>query len=186
MKGLKYLILAAVLMMCGFTMSAAAAEPLRGTKTFNKAGFGYVIQYPDGWLSYTEGRHTAMFIGKEGTKQNYPTVVIKNLLAASQGGKFRAVDGVITDLENQLRSTSEAMVFNPEPFKYTKDGFNLTGTQCVAEYTIKKERFKQWAVVMPDGNKPSFYVWSYTAPEAAYDVYLPIAKAMFDSWVLKE
>lgn len=186
MKKTTSLLLCAILIMCGVWALVAKADPaVDGTKVFGDAGFDYVIQYPAGWLYYAQEHHTAVFIGKPGGESNLPSVMIKSILSAKAGGTLTDVEGVIGDLENQLKSTSEAAFYVPEPFTYAKDGLKLTGKQAVMEYTLKGEKFKEWAVIIPKAGGDAFYVWAFTAPLKVYDEYLPVAKAMLDSWVIK-
>ncbi len=187
MKKTIALSLSMVLVLCGVSAVMVWADDApMGTKVFDEKGFGYAIQYPDNWLYYTQQAHTAVFIGKGPGDRSLPTVMIKSLFSDKAGGTFKDVDSVIADLEKQLRAAEQAIVFNPEPFVYARDGLNLKGKQVVTEYTLKDEKFKEWALVLPRLNGEAFFVWAYTAPRKAYDEYLPVAKAMFHSWVIKD
>ena len=90
------------------------------------------------------------------------------------------------DLENQLKTVSNAMVYDPEPIQYDRKGIKLTGKLCVVEYGIGTEKYKQWLASLPSSDGSLFYVWTYTAPAKDYDKYFPMAQTMFASWTIKE
>jgi hypothetical protein len=179
-----------VLVLCIITVAPVvavegdtAASPNR---VFNEQGFGYTIEYPEGWIYYTQDHHTVIFIGEKGTDSSLPTVTMKNILSDKAGGAIKTVDDVIADLEDQLKMTSNPIIFDPQPLQYDKDGVKLAGKLCVAEYSINAEKYRQWMVVLPNGNGTLFHVWTYTAPAKDYDKYFFVAQKMFTSWTIKD
>ncbi len=56
----------------------------------------------------------------------------------------------------------------------------------VIGYTYRDHPIKQMQIAFITSNQKLIYAWGYTAPAAEYENYLPVAKAMFESWVLHD
>lgn len=181
-----YLVLVLFVIMVAPVVAAEGDNSGGPNKVFSEQGFGYTIEYPEGWIYYTQDHHTVIFIGEKGADSSLPTVTIKNLLSAKSGGTIKSVDDVIADLEDQLKTTSNPIIFDPQPFQYDKDSVKLAGKLCVAEYSINAEKYRQWVVVLPNSSGSLFHVWTYTAPAKDYDKYFFIAQKMFTSWAITD
>jgi hypothetical protein len=156
-------------------------------KVFQEKGFGYTIEYPAGWIYTTQSAHTVIFSGKKETEAYYSTVSIHNLLSTKhKEGQYKDIDAIIEEYQKQLKTAQDAKIYHPEPFVYKKDGVKLTGKQFMAEYTLQRERYKQWMIIILRNDGEVFHVWIYVSPVKRYETYLGIAKAMLDSWVILE
>jgi hypothetical protein len=156
-------------------------------KVFQEKGFGYTIEYPAGWIYTTQSAHTVIFSGKKETEAYYSTVSIHDLLSTKhKEGQYKDIDVIIEEYEKQLKTAQDAKIYHPEPFVYKKDGVKLTGKQFMAEYTLQRERYKQWMIIILRNDGEVFHVWIYVSPVKRYETYLGIAKAMLDSWVILE
>lgn len=171
-----------------FLIGLVAVLPVFGAdKVFQDNRFGYTISYPQDWDHGQHSRHIIVFTKKDGADANLPVVGIQNLLSMrAKDGKYKDLDAVLADFENQLRVTKRAEVYPAETFTYSKQGVTLTGKQFMAAYTFKDKNYKQWVIVIPRKGGEIFHAWIYSAPEEQYDKYLATAQAMLDSWVITE
>ena len=149
--------------------------------TFKEQNLGYSMSYPGDWVYTFQAPHIVVFSAKKGSVGE-ATVSIRNLNSTLvPGGRYKDIDSVIDGLMNQLKRTKDVMVYNPEPYVYSKGQLNLTGKQLVAEYTLQGEKYKQWVVVLPRSGGDVFHLWSFVSQAKAYDHNLSVAKAMLNS-----
>jgi hypothetical protein len=154
---------------------------------FQEKGFGYTIQYPSDWIYSKASAYIVVFSGKEGTDAFYSTVSIQNVASTKRGGKYEDINSFITDLKDQLiAGAKNTRIYNEKTLVYEKNWIKLIGEEFITEYTRQGEHFKQWIVVVKRENGEIFYGWFYTAPKNIYNAFLPLAKAMMDSWTIIE
>ena len=157
------------------------------TKVFQETGYGYSIWYPSDWALFKQPGQTVVFSGSTGTRAYYSTVSIQNLRSTKLSeGKYKDTDGVIDDLRNQLKNAKEVKMSDVETVQYMKDNLKLTGKQFIAEYSMEAERYRQWIVVFPTPSGEIFLAWFYTSPIDQYNDFLDNAKAMMDSWTIRD
>jgi len=158
------------------------AKPL--TNTFKEQSLGYGMSYPGNWVYTFQAPHIVVFSAKNGAVGE-ATVSVRNLNSTLvPGGKYKDVDAVIDSLLNQLKRTKNVIVYNPEPYVYSKGQVNLTGKQVVAEYTLQGEKYKQWVVVLPRAAGDVFHLWSFVSQARTYDHNLGTARAMLNSFTI--
>jgi hypothetical protein len=154
---------------------------------FKESGYGYTLTYPEDWVYVKKSPHIIVFAKKTDTNANAPVVGVQNLLSTKiKGGKYKDINAVIADFENQLRITKHAEVFPAEIYTYNKNGVSLTGKKFIAEYIFKDKKYKQLIMAIPRKNGELFHVWIYSAQAEQYDKYFPIVRTMLDSWVIAE
>ncbi|MCX5813265.1 MAG: PsbP-related protein [Proteobacteria bacterium] len=154
---------------------------------FNESGYGYILTYPEDWTYIKKTPHIIVFTKKAETNVNTPVVGVQNLLSTKmKDGKYKDVNAVIADFENQLRITQHAKVYPAEIYTYSKNGIKLTGRQFIAEYIFKDKNYKQLMIAVSRKNGEVFHVWIYSAQAEQYDKYFPTVRTMLDSWVIAE
>ena len=89
-------------------------------------------------------------------------------------------------MESQLKAAKDVKIYQSGVYTYNKVGKVLTGRQFVAEYTLQKERYREWVVIVPRSDGRIFHAWMYTAKANGYNKSYPIAKAMLDSLAIIE
>jgi len=143
---------------------------------FYEQSFGYSIRYPNDWI-YTKPREfSVVFSGREETPAYRSTVAIENLLSAKVGGKYESVRAVVDAYKCELVTAAEDVCIHTSDYP-AGDGY-------IAEFTYQGETLRQWRIVIARGNGNIFHTWAYASPIEQYDSYLPIARAMLDSWTL--
>ena len=154
------------------------------TNIFKEQNLGYSMSYPGDWVYTFQAPHIVVFSAKKGAVGE-TTVSIRNLNSTLvPGGKYKDVDSVIESLLNQLKTTKNVIVYNPEPYEYNKGQVKLTGKQVVAEYTLQGEKYKQWVVVLPRAAGDVFHLWSFVSQAKTYDNNLGTARAMLSSFTI--
>ena len=170
-------------------VAPVSAEPEKVTlpNIFEREGLGYTIGYPADWVYEEPTQYQIVFSGKKGTSAYYSTVSVQNIASKKLDGKHDSIASVKTSLIDQLNASAiDVRVSDEKLFTYEKEGTpKLTGAELVAEYTNNKTRFKQWIVIVERVGKEIYHVWSYTSPIEQYDAYLPSARDILESWIIK-
>jgi hypothetical protein len=179
-----FAFLAMTVVVTGVSVYAQAAKEKALPNIFKEAGSGFTMGYPGDWSYQSRSPHTVIFSGKKGPEAGV-TVGMQNLSSTKvQEGRYKDVQAVIAELENQLRVGKDVKVFSEKPFKYAKGGVTLQGKEFTAEYTYKNQRFRQWVIVIPRPDGTVFHNWFFLAPANSYHTYLGTAQAMLNSLTL--
>ncbi|HEY3277294.1 MAG TPA: hypothetical protein VGJ94_11785 [Syntrophorhabdaceae bacterium] len=172
------IMIIAVLM--GFAHEGQAQSTSRAN-TLKEPNLGYTISYPGDWVYAYQAPHIVIFTPRKG-KDGGPVISLRNLNSTKiPGGRYKDSDAVIETLMTQLKTAKDVSVYEPEPYPYAKGQTKLMGKQLTAEYSIRGEKYKQYVVVLPRPTGEVFHLWSFVAPEKAYEAFLPTAKAMLHS-----
>lgn len=155
----------------------------QGLKRFHEAKYGYAIDYPESWIASAEGPYTVVFSGPPGSDAYRSTVSVQNIQPPAANSPADAASAVLEDIKRALGRTAGDLKFEAETPLYREDATGrLSGRQFLVSYTHGGERFRKWAIVMPRRSGNVAYIWSYTAPIAAFDRFRPLAEQMLDSW----
>jgi hypothetical protein len=155
------------------------------SNTFKEQSLGYRMSYPGDWVYTFQAPHIVVFSARNGAVGE-ATISIRNLNSTLvPGGKYKDIDSVMDSLLNQLKTTKNVMVYNPEPYEYSKGQTKLTGKQVVTEYTLQGEKYKQWVVVLQRPAGDVFHLWSFVSQAKTYEHYLSTAKAMLSSLTIQ-
>ncbi len=165
---------------------AAPAKPVAKAKRFAEAGYGYAIQYPGDWQVGTPSATIATFSGPEGTDAYFAVVSIQNVQPPSATSARQATQAAIADHKAILqREARDLVVHGEQPLTYKNGRLTLAGMQMLVSYSFGGERYRRWTIVVPRPTGTVTHVWSYTAPEAKFDIFRPIADAMLKSWTIQ-
>ncbi len=157
---------------------------IMGSRRFFSPRFGYAIEYPANWVLSRPSAFAILFSGADGTEAYRATVRIQNVQPGATDAAS-AVAAVVADLKADLAAGArDIQVLGDKPMTYARDGVRLDGRQILVTYAYHGERFKKLAIVVPRPGGGVVHLWSYTAPEAVYDIFRPIAEAMLRSWVI--
>jgi hypothetical protein len=165
---------------------SAPAQTAKATlaNTFQKAEFGYTINYPADWEYETPAAGKVIFGGKQGTAAYDAYVAIQNLISTKAGGTLASIDAVLDSFKDPIKSAdANAKFYGEKAFVYTmQTGTKLNGKEITMEYASKGQKYKTWRIAVPKSSGNIFFAWLYEAPLAIYDTYLPLAQGMLDSW----
>lgn len=160
--------------------------PSVSPKRFDRAGYGYAIQYPGNWDVSRPSDNTASFSGKKGTPAYQVVVSIQNVRPASAKTPGEAADRALKDLKGSLaREAGDFRIVGEKPLIYRNGNLSLSGRQIVVTYSYSGERYRKWAMVLPRPEGTVAHIWSYTAPDNRFMEFRPFADAMLKSWTIQ-
>jgi hypothetical protein len=147
----------------------------------------YTIQYPDNWYYENSDKYSVLFSGLKGTPAYASTVTIQMLPMKKSGGLYKDAKAVTADLKKQIKEKAKDVKFLGEgSADLPGDGSAYHGEYFEVKYTYKGVPIHkmQYVIVTPDGS--TAYSWGYTTDEERYSIDLPVAKAMYESWVIQK
>lgn len=157
------------------------AVPAPDMNRFTEPGYGFLMDYPKDWTVEKPTAYTATFSGPEGAASHDAVVSIQNVNpAGAQTGEQAAVMAT-ADLLKALESGTRAMRVLGEG-KLAES----PGSQFIARYEYSGQAYRKWAVVVPRPEGTIAHIWSFTAPEASFESYRPVAESMLRSWTLTQ
>lgn len=151
-------------------------------KIFENKASKYTIRYPNNWTYKANKKGTVIMRGPVGTS-NYNTIIsIQTVLA----GKYTNSNDLTKDIKEQLgKLTTDVKILSEGEAELATNPKQFSGEYFLVTYTYKNEAFKQMHFIIAREDKKAFYIWAYTAPIEQFDVNLPIAKAMYESWTIE-
>ncbi|MEK9673710.1 MAG: hypothetical protein VW268_14605 [Rhodospirillaceae bacterium] len=154
-------------------------KPRADMKRFVEPGFGFMMNYPIDWQMNKPTAFTATFSGPEGSQAYDAVVAVQNVRPGNSETKEQSATAAAADLLSSLSKSTDGM-------KIIAEGnlAELPGSQFVAKYSYAGKAYRKWAVVVPRPEGQIAHVWSYTAPDAAFDQFQPVAQSMLRSWTL--
>lgn len=153
------------------------------SKVFEDKNNKFSIKYLDDWEYEQPEKGIVIFSGKKGTAAYYSTVNIQTILAKKAGGKHSDVNQFLEAFKKQIaEQSSDSKILAQGRVELPKNPKRFHGEYILFTYNLKNEAFKQLQIVIFRDDESAFYTWAYTSPVKQYNTYLPIAKAMYESW----
>jgi len=163
----------------------SADKPQVSLQQFAEREYGYSLYFPADWMEVKSDPFTVIFSGRRGTEGYYATVGVQNLNPPDAKGPRDAVSRVAAGLKSEIKgATKNPKVFGEKAFFYQAGSVRLEGQQFTATYALNGRPFKKWSVVVPRPVGRIVHVWTYTAPQAIFDKYWPVAETIYRSWVI--
>lgn len=154
-------------------------------KEFKDKKNQYVIEYPANWVMNRSSENIVSFYGKEGTISHDSQVSLEVVPAKSNGGKYEDAKAAIDALQNNFTANEKNVkVVESGKIRLLSQAEKFYGEYFIATYTHEGRQMKKIQIVVATDGGSVFYFWSYTSPVAQYDIDLPTAKAMFESWTI--
>ncbi len=166
----------------------ATAEPPKDgdaptVRRFGEKRLGYAIEYDPAWILERPTPEAVMFSGDVGTEAFYATVSIQNASPPDAETAVQAASLIMDDIRAQFAKDARDVVFDREaPYIYQRDDEFLLGREFTVSYVMNGERFRQWTLIVPRSQGRVAHIWSYRAPDALYQRFLPVAEKMLRSW----
>jgi hypothetical protein len=170
------------------------APPSRHTgafKRFASETWGYRLDLPGDWIVATPAPYTAVFSGPEGTEAFYTPVAVQNRRAPEAETPADAARLLMEAYRRELEARHDSFLMLREtifrPRLGVTDGARddlPPGRQMVAEWSGADGIMRQWAVARPRPRAGVVHLWTYTAADSLFDVYLPTARLILESWSL--
>lgn len=145
----------------------------------------YTIQYPEDWHYKKTGKYAILFEGKEGTRSHYSSIIIQ-VIPAKSVLAYKDLSAVMDHLKKQISIKRQDLnILNSGPIELPTDPKNIHGESFIATYSLNGRAVKQMQFILSRDNDKTLYSWTYISPVEQYDIDLPIAKAMYESWKIK-
>ncbi|WP_143027146.1 hypothetical protein [Rhodospira trueperi] len=170
---------------------APPSRPTGAFKRFAPETWGYRFDLPGDWIVATPAPYTVVVSGPEGTDAYYTPVAVRNLRAPEAETPADAARLLMQAYRRDLEARHESFLMLREtmfrPGAGATDGGRADlprGRQMVAEWTGADGIMRQWAVARPRPRAAVVHLWTYTAEDSLFDVYLPTARLILESWSL--
>lgn len=154
---------------------------------FENKEAGYSIKYPFNW-DYDSAGKNIIFSGRKGSPDYYSTVNIEVIPTKKSGGKYENLNEFINSIKKQALSGTQNLKILAEE---SGDNLKLFSHDHMEKQSIKMsydyhgQRFERLQIVFLRQDNTIFYSFAFTAPIDRFETVLPIAKAMFATWVIQ-
>jgi TM2 domain-containing membrane protein YozV len=147
----------------------------------NKA---FSIHYPENWI-YEKDDDSITFSGKESTRAYYSTVNIHLFKFDKDIQGTQILPELMDDFLDHLEKSSTALkILERGEVQLPKNPKKFFGEYIFISYNYEKTPIKEIQFLITSKNSNKVYAWSFISPSEDYNQYLPIAKAMFESWII--
>lgn len=149
-------------------------------KLYEDKTYHYSIKYPADWVYELTDHNTILFYGKKGTSSYFSTVSI-----FAVEGKNKSIHDVMDILKKHLTSKYKKVQFTDSGEVTLPLNTHFHGEYVIATYYYKDIPMKMMQSILTDETGKLIYVWGYIAPVKFYNQDLPVAKAMYESWLIE-
>lgn len=154
-------------------------------QTYTDVNNAYTIQYPGDWTHEASGKASVLFSGKEGSPSYATAITIQAISTNGANPKDNPVKIVMDDLKNQINTQTSDVKFIDSGSAELPSDTSVHGEYFIATYTYKDQAMKKMQYILMSKDGKMLYSWSFTSPKDQYEVDLPVAKTMYESWTLK-
>lgn len=178
----------------GFKLDAPANNGANRSSSENGSEFKlfedkinkFSIKYPSDWEYEQPDRKTVAFSGRKGNPSYYTIVNIQVFSSIKNGGVYSDVHAIKEYLKKQITDTAtDVKIISEGETELPLNPKNFYGDSLVITYVYQGKEQKKMEFILQSADGAAFYTWGYTSPINQYDNDLPIAKAMYESWVIK-
>ncbi|MCG8510334.1 MAG: hypothetical protein MI741_13985, partial [Rhodospirillales bacterium] len=160
-------------------------DALQGGRKFAELRLGYSLEYDVEWILERPSPEAIMLSGPEGSDAFFATVSVQNVAPPHAESPVQAASQIMDQLHDQFEKGAKEVVFSHEaPYIYQKDETFLLGRELGVTYVKDGERLRQWTIVVPRPNGKVAHIWSYRAPAAMFERFLPVAQSILSSWTI--
>lgn len=161
-------------------------KALELSKKFTESNDLYSIKYPESWIYSTPEEYSVIFSGPKESNSFFTLVKIDvlTLKDMNMGSNFLRVSDLVNDLMGELGHHGKTLSFGNIVLPSNP---NFKGMSVTMEYHYNGKDYKKIQRII-EGYTPSnkYYLWDYTAVKEYYELSLPIAEAMYDSWIINK
>lgn len=146
----------------------------------------YSIKYPPDWSYEQINKLAVLFSGKKNSSSYYSTISIAVLPLKTSGDSQKKVKLAVKSLKKQVTTKYSNIKFIDTGDVELPSNKKFHGESFVVTYTYKGTAIKRMQFVISNDSGKVLYIWGYTAPSVWYDKGLPVAKKMYESWLLED
>jgi TM2 domain-containing membrane protein YozV len=143
----------------------------------------YFVRYPEEWDFDAKANNVTVFENKK-LSLNQPYVYIQVVSRQKPDGTVMTAKEVADLIKNKVTSISPDVEFVEEgTIELPQNPSSFQGVYFISENSEGQE-FKEISFIILRDDSPVAYIWEYIAPADKFEADLPIAKAIFESWVI--
>lgn len=178
-------ILMLFFIVSNLTMALTTDIPL--AHEFNSSEYHYSIHYPADWKMTNRGKGVIVFTYRS-DQSLHMTINIQTLYTQKGGGKYKDVKDLMDDFYSQVpMHTQNAKFLERKPIQLKQpDGTVFRGEETTLTFKENGRIEKQWQVMLLNKDGILFQAFAYRAPITVFDVYRPVATAIFTSLILQD
>lgn len=167
-------------------MTDVNSSPSPAYRVYEDKKAKFSISYPAAWDISSKKPGQLFATGKKGTASFYSIITIHTIPAKKIGGKFSSAKAYVEAFKKEIAQKFSTVKFlNEGEAELPQNPKQFRGEYIMFTFTHKNIAFKRMDFVIERDDGLALYDWSYTAPEKRFDQDLPLAKAMYESWVIK-
>lgn len=145
----------------------------------------YTLKYPSNWEYIKSGKGTVIFRGKKDSNSYHSRITIRTLLTKKNKGQYSTIQELKDDLKTLIfKNTTEPKLLDQGEIELPQNPKKFHGEYLIFTYKYKNQEFKQMDTVILREDGLAFYIWSYTSLMKQYNSDLPVAKKIYESWVI--
>lgn len=146
----------------------------------------FSINYPTAWDIRSKKSGQLFITGKKGAASYYSFITIHTIPSKKIGGKFSSAKGYVMEFKKQMANKFANVTFLKEgEAELPRNPKEFQGEYVLFTFTHRNQVFKRMDFVIARKDGLAFYDWSYTSPEKQFNQDLPIAKTVYESWVIQ-
>lgn len=179
--------IAVLLVFISMIAASVYAKTALDMKEYNGAKYHYTIQYPTDWHVYDHDDGIVVF-KKLGLRNVYPTSVnIQTIYTKKAKGSYANVKELMNDFEdNALKQAADVKLSDRKPITLIDpNGKKIHGEEITMTFEAQGAKLKQWQIMVITDDGRLFQAWAYRADINSYDLDLPVAKEMLNSWIFE-
>lgn len=171
----------------GYTSNSPLKRLVNGKQQFFAPEYGYSIEFPGDWLLEKPGMYSLLISGQPGTEAYLATVGVQNVKPGLAGSYKEIVTHVVDGLKKEYQENGDNVVYYGEKFFPFQQGqIHMDGYQFLVTYNYEGQKFRKWVMLLPRARGGVVHIWSYTAPEAQFNTYRPVAEEILKSWSIQD
>jgi len=154
-------------------------------RTFREGPMGISVGYPGDWRIDQPSPYMVVFSGQSGPAA-FANASIQNVAATAAANRRAAAGAVLQEIMAQL-AYSVSDVRNTQVTSIMLHGVNgelAEGWHLLSEFNRVDTPYKQWSIALPRGDGAIVHVFTFVAPDTAFEAMRPVAEAMVQSWTL--
>lgn len=160
--------------------------PSQGYQLYEDKRAKFSINYPISWDMSSKKSGQLYVTGKKGTASYYSLIIIHTIPTKKTGGKFSTAKAYAADFKKQIiKKFSNVKFLKEGETELPQNPTQFRGEYIMFTFTHRNIPLKRMDFVIERNDGLAFYDWSYTAPEKQFDQDLPIAKTMYESWLIQ-
>lgn len=160
--------------------------PSQGYQIYEDKRAKFSINYPIAWDMSSKKSGQLYITGKKGTASYYSLIIIHTIPTKKTGGTFSTAKAYVADFKKQIvKKFSNVKFLKEGEAELPKNPKQFHGEYIMFTFTHRNIPLKRMDFVIERNDGLAFYDWSYTAPEKQFDQDLPIAKTMYESWLIQ-